>query len=201
MGLGLSALLLGRSSVSKQGIFVLPGVIDADFTGTISIMVKVFVPPVTIMAGTRIAQLVPFRASVPCVRDAERGGGGFGSTDTPFVAFTEIIGSAKPVRQFNLYGPLGKSLLGKRMLLDTGSDVTIVPKEEWFEGWELQNVNTVVTGIGGQSSTQISVNFITIEDCEDKRTAHVRPYVLNTTVWLLGRDALAQWGVRLTTHF
>ena len=69
LGLGLGALLLGRSSVSKQGIFVLPGVINADFTGNISIMVKVFVPPVTIMAGTRIAQLVPFKASVPYVRN------------------------------------------------------------------------------------------------------------------------------------
>lgn len=164
-------------------------------------MVKIFVPPVTIMAGTQIAQLVPFKASVPYVGNIARGDGGFGSTDTPLVAFTEIIGSSKPVRHINLCGPLGKSLLHRRMLLDTGSDVTIIPKEELFRDWELQNTDTVVTGIGGQKSTQISVNFITVEDCEDKRTAHVRPYVLNTTVWLLGRDALVQWGVRLSTHF
>ncbi|KAL2308564.1 hypothetical protein Nmel_001610 [Mimus melanotis] len=49
---GLSALLVGRSSATFQGIFVHPGVIDADFTGRICAMVSTQCPPVTIPAGT-----------------------------------------------------------------------------------------------------------------------------------------------------
>uniref|UniRef100_A0A803WDL8 dUTPase-like domain-containing protein n=1 Tax=Ficedula albicollis TaxID=59894 RepID=A0A803WDL8_FICAL len=60
LGDGLAALLIGRSSMSKRGIFVLPGLIDADYTGIIKIIVKVFVPPVTIPEGSKIVQLIPF---------------------------------------------------------------------------------------------------------------------------------------------
>ncbi|RMC22126.1 hypothetical protein DUI87_02999 [Hirundo rustica rustica] len=37
---GLSALQIGRTSTSKQGLFVLPGLIDADYLGNIGIMVQ-----------------------------------------------------------------------------------------------------------------------------------------------------------------
>lgn len=42
---GLSALLIGRSSTSKQGIFVLPGLIDADYLSNTGIMVQTLRPP------------------------------------------------------------------------------------------------------------------------------------------------------------
>ncbi|KFV08525.1 hypothetical protein N340_00915, partial [Tauraco erythrolophus] len=61
-------------------IFVLPGVIDADYTGIIKVMVYTLTPPVFIPKGSKIAQLVPFRACVPSSDDVERGEGGFGST-------------------------------------------------------------------------------------------------------------------------
>uniref|UniRef100_A0A8C6JLC2 Uncharacterized protein n=1 Tax=Melopsittacus undulatus TaxID=13146 RepID=A0A8C6JLC2_MELUD len=60
LGGGLSALLIGRSSSIRQGIFVMPGLIDADYEGIIKIMIKVFASPVTITQGSRIAQLIPF---------------------------------------------------------------------------------------------------------------------------------------------
>ncbi|KAL2305550.1 hypothetical protein Nmel_007545, partial [Mimus melanotis] len=55
---GLSALLIGRSSATLQGIFVHSGVIDANFTWQIHAMVSTPSPPVTILAKTRIAQLI-----------------------------------------------------------------------------------------------------------------------------------------------
>ncbi|XP_041874200.1 uncharacterized protein LOC121659598 [Corvus kubaryi] len=55
----LGGLLAGRSSTSWQGVVVLPGVIDADYTGKIKIA-YVLQPPVTILQGSRIAQIVPF---------------------------------------------------------------------------------------------------------------------------------------------
>uniref|UniRef100_A0A8U8AUN6 Uncharacterized protein n=1 Tax=Geospiza parvula TaxID=87175 RepID=A0A8U8AUN6_GEOPR len=48
LGDGLSAFLLGRSSASKKGLDVIPGVIDADYQGVVKIMVRIFFPPVSI---------------------------------------------------------------------------------------------------------------------------------------------------------
>ncbi|KFP02343.1 hypothetical protein N300_01095, partial [Calypte anna] len=61
-------------------IFVVPGVIDADYTGLVKIMVYTITPLVSIPKGSRIAQLVPFLSQVPCKDESDRGSGGFGST-------------------------------------------------------------------------------------------------------------------------
>ncbi|XP_068253287.1 deoxyuridine 5'-triphosphate nucleotidohydrolase-like [Nyctibius grandis] len=105
LGYGLSGLLLGRSSATKQGLLVLPGVIDADYTGQIGIMLRVLNPPVTLKQGTRIAQLVPFRSSVPRAVDNTRGNQGFGSTGAPTVTFVHEITAAKLCRTVNREDP------------------------------------------------------------------------------------------------
>ncbi|NXO55391.1 POK9 protein, partial [Aramus guarauna] len=58
-GQAVGALLLGRSSASMKGLTILVGLIDADYTGDIQIMVQTFFPPIHIPAGSKIAQLVP----------------------------------------------------------------------------------------------------------------------------------------------
>ncbi|XP_074755489.1 deoxyuridine 5'-triphosphate nucleotidohydrolase-like [Athene noctua] len=65
LGFGLSAFIIGRSLATRQGIQVLLGIINADYIGVIKIMVQTLTPPVFIPKGSRIAQLVPFKA---CVR-------------------------------------------------------------------------------------------------------------------------------------
>lgn len=60
----MGALLLGRSSASMMGLFVLPGVIDADFTGEIQVMVHTPFPPIQITKGQRIAQLIPLEQTM-----------------------------------------------------------------------------------------------------------------------------------------
>ncbi|NXP21344.1 POK9 protein, partial [Scytalopus superciliaris] len=126
IGYGLSALLIGRSSSSKQGIFVLPGCIDADFTGVISIMIQCFLPPVHLPAGSKIAQLIPFKSAVPQVIDVARGNRGFGSTGPPQVAFCQTITQARPTQQVTITGPNDIKLTNVLMMLDTGADVTVV---------------------------------------------------------------------------
>uniref|UniRef100_A0A663F403 dUTPase-like domain-containing protein n=1 Tax=Aquila chrysaetos chrysaetos TaxID=223781 RepID=A0A663F403_AQUCH len=93
LGNGLSALLLGRSSISLQGIFVLPGVIDADYTGRIYAMIWTPSPPVSIQEGSRIAQLVPFKSNVPCKVNKQRGNAGLGSTGLEFLSFQKNLGN------------------------------------------------------------------------------------------------------------
>ncbi|NXO46843.1 POK9 protein, partial [Locustella ochotensis] len=75
------ALLLGRSSASLMGLFVLPGLIDADYCEKIQIMAYTLYPPLNIPKRQRIAQLVPLpqmTASI-CPKDtAPREDKGFG---------------------------------------------------------------------------------------------------------------------------
>ncbi|KFV41721.1 hypothetical protein N341_02226, partial [Tyto alba] len=52
------ALLIGRSSSSIKGLNIIPGLIDADFTGIVQLILQVF-PPLQILEGSKVAQLVP----------------------------------------------------------------------------------------------------------------------------------------------
>uniref|UniRef100_A0A8C3MZC9 dUTPase-like domain-containing protein n=1 Tax=Geospiza parvula TaxID=87175 RepID=A0A8C3MZC9_GEOPR len=82
-GQPMGALLLGRSLAAMMGLFVLPGVRDADFTGEICVMVYTPFPPIQIEKGQRIAQLVPLEQmtkSLPPRQSQLRGERGFGST-------------------------------------------------------------------------------------------------------------------------
>ncbi|NXE85791.1 POK9 protein, partial [Cochlearius cochlearius] len=117
LGGGRSALLLGRSSTTKMGLFVLPGVIDADFCREIQIMAWTPVPPCYIPAGQKIAQLIPF------VSATGKGGGdrngGFGSTGSPLTFWTKAVTWQQPmlicqINDQNFHG-----------LVDTGADITI----------------------------------------------------------------------------
>lgn len=65
VGRGLSALLIGQSSSTLEGLMVHVGVIDVDYTGQICALVSTVTPPVTIQKGTRLAQLLPFLSLVP----------------------------------------------------------------------------------------------------------------------------------------
>uniref|UniRef100_A0A8C6IYH2 dUTPase-like domain-containing protein n=1 Tax=Melopsittacus undulatus TaxID=13146 RepID=A0A8C6IYH2_MELUD len=91
LGHGLCALLLGRSSTSRTGVFVLPGVVDADYTGNIGIMVQTHAPPVHIPKDSKIAQLVPFEAKVPQMGQKIRGNQAWGSTGIPHILTNKKI--------------------------------------------------------------------------------------------------------------
>lgn len=87
LGHKLSTLLLGHSSTTRQGNFVLPRVIDSDYVGIIKVMIYTLTPPASIPAVIKIAQLVPFKACVPASENKVRGAEGFGSTGAPEIPF------------------------------------------------------------------------------------------------------------------
>lgn len=202
LGYGLSALLIGRSSATKMGIFVLPGLIDADYIGIIKIMVKIFSPPVTITKGSKIAQLIPFKSQVPVAAMKDRGTGAFGSTtnNQPLVLFSTLISNERPLRKV-IIEHSGETLGNEpcSMMLDTGADVTIIPYHAWPAHWPLRSVAIAVTGVGGNAQTRQSTNLICFRDAEENQVAWTRPYVMCTSLWILGRDILSQWGITLQT--
>lgn len=198
LGHGLSALLLGRSSTFRQGIFVLPGVIDADYSGIIKIMIYTLAPPISIPAGSKIAQLVPFYSQIPHADPLKRREGGFGSTGQPQVLLALDIQKSKPEELVELKHPHGKTITFK-MIIDTGTDVTIIPVSKWPKEWPLVNSNSGVFGIGGVQATFISQEVISF--CfPDGATVSTSPYVLNIPIALIGRDILCQMKAKLITR-
>ena len=83
-------LVCSRSGLARHhGVFVInsPGVIDADYTGVLSVILfNTRTEPFTVNQGDRIAQLLVFKRDVldlPAIEDIEmpeRQEGGFGST-------------------------------------------------------------------------------------------------------------------------
>uniref|UniRef100_A0A8C6VLB4 dUTPase-like domain-containing protein n=1 Tax=Naja naja TaxID=35670 RepID=A0A8C6VLB4_NAJNA len=78
---GTVGLVLPRSSTSKRGIQIIPGVIDSDYEGIIKIQVISNVIQ-QVVKGEKLAQLIllPYRKTIKG-QGKIRGSGGFGSTD------------------------------------------------------------------------------------------------------------------------
>lgn len=113
---GTVGLILGRSFTSLQGIHLIPGVIDSDYTGEIKITLQVPTKTVQIPAGWRVAQVpLPF-----CVRGQSiqtRGDGCFVSSNLVF--WVEEVKKNRPFKERTT----GQVIKG---LLDTRADVSCI---------------------------------------------------------------------------
>lgn len=197
------ALLFGRSSSGIQGLFVLPGVIDADYTGVISIVLQTNFPPIHVPTGSRVAQLVPVphltKDLHPCSEEA-RQDNGFGSTGG--LTMLTMAMNKRPVMRITMLNH-GHSV-SIEALFDTGADLTIVSQDCWPGNWPLAAMTRGVEGVGGSTSVQRSRDRITI--IIDGRTASTFVTVMllpQGVQALVGRDVLDQLGAVLTTdkHF
>ncbi|NXR90298.1 POK9 protein, partial [Hypocryptadius cinnamomeus] len=151
-GQGYGGLLLGRSSVSIIGLFVLPSVIDADYKREIQIMAYTPFPPLTIEAGQRIAQFIPLpqlSSGVQPLKHNPRGAQGFGSSG---LAMLTMDLHSRPKKKIKIsYAGQTVELWG---LLDTGADTSIVAPEKWPPGWPVRATTDTVTGVGGFTLAQ-----------------------------------------------
>ncbi|NXJ48652.1 POK9 protein, partial [Spizaetus tyrannus] len=124
LGHGMAALLIRRSSTTLRGLFVLPGIIDADYEGEIKIMAWTPVPLCTIPAGSKIAQLVYFSPQTPNASQVVRGTGCFGSTRMPEIYWTQQLTMSR-LQLCTLQA--GGTRLAIRGIIDSGADVTVIP--------------------------------------------------------------------------
>ncbi|NXO81365.1 POK9 protein, partial [Sitta europaea] len=192
----VGALVFGRSSASMMGLIVLPGVIDADYTGTIYVMAYTLAPPIRISKGTRIAQLVPLpqltKTMSPVSHD-KRMDKGFGSTGG--IAMLTLDLSSRPKKKVTImYQDSNCTLTG---LLDTGADCSIVDPAFWPENWPLLASTTAVTGVGGLTLAKKSP---TVTVCIDGKIVNCVLSIVplpDKVQCLIGRDVLAQIGMVL----
>ncbi|RLW00890.1 hypothetical protein DV515_00008547 [Chloebia gouldiae] len=198
-GQAMGALLIGRSLPSMLGLFVLPGIIDADYEGEIKIMVYTPFPPMKIEKGQYIAQLIPLPQTVSHISPSQATSHhdkGFGSTGGLTLLTLDL--STRPRRPVAIqYQAETITMDG---LLDTGADSSIVGPEYWPTSWPILPSTATVTGVGG----------LTLAKRTPPVTIRVDNKIVHTTLaivdlphgvqCLLGRDILAQLGVILTNE-
>lgn len=188
LGNGRSALLLGRSSTTQMGLFVLPGVIDADFAGEIKIMAWTWSSPCFVPKGQRIAQLVPLLSVISPRK------GGFGSTGKPVVLWSKQVSKEQSLLHCQVHDQHFSGLV------DTGADVTIINVSDWPPEWPLRDLTSAIVGVGGPQRPKQSAKILTLK-VPDGWIAQAAPYVLPVPCTLWGRDLLSQWGIFLKTNF
>ena len=91
-------LVLGLSSLSLQGISVVPGIVDSDYTGEIKVLISLPAKTVQINKGQRIAQLLllPYYQTRKTLTSQARGPRGFGSSDLAF--WMQEITASRPLK-------------------------------------------------------------------------------------------------------
>ncbi|NXD89030.1 POK9 protein, partial [Halcyon senegalensis] len=189
------ALLLGRSSTTMLGLFVLTGVIDADYTGEIQIMVYTLYPPIKITKGQRIAQLVPLSqmtSRIPSFTGQTRNEKGFGSTA---VTLLTVDLQNRPKQKVEItHGHQSITLYG---LLDTGADTSIISPEAWPQHWPLFPSSNMLTGVGGFTLASRSPPLSVCIDNQQVSAVFSVVQLPPTVSCLIGRDILTQLGVLL----
>nr|UKS89470.1 protease [Bovine retrovirus CH15]UKS89474.1 protease [Bovine retrovirus CH15] len=189
---GTFGLLMGRSSLTMKGVTVHPGVIDADYQGEIQIMMSA-VANISFKKGDRIAQLLILPYFSLQTSNNKRIGG-FGSTNPINVFWAQKITQQQPL--VTCY--IDDDKKGFSALIDTGSDITIVAQQHWPKSKSYSIIPCQVKGISQQPVSSIgrSDTFVTLKG-EEGQFAVLKPYVLNNSFSLIGRDTLEQWGAHL----
>uniref|UniRef100_A0A8B9MD46 Peptidase A2 domain-containing protein n=1 Tax=Accipiter nisus TaxID=211598 RepID=A0A8B9MD46_9AVES len=199
LGGNTSVLLIGRSSTTLQGLFVLPGVIDADYQGEIKIMVWTPMPPCFVPAGSHIALLVVFNIQPSLASAKTRGSGGFGSTGVPHIFWAQWVSNSRPTLSCRLEWRNPRQTIELSGIIDTGADVTVILHSVWPSHWPIFKVFTAITGIGGHAIPLQSVYLVQVIGPEGKR-ATINPFILPTPLTLWGWDCLAQWGLSIGSN-
>lgn len=194
-GQAVGALLLGRSSAALKGLLIVPGLVDADYTGEIKIMVKTDFPPMLIPKNSKIAQLIPMTQMVTRQTMSFRGQAGFGSTGQ-LALFSVALDSRPEISVTLIHNNKSCTV---RALLDSGADITILALRHWPTEWPLTASAGRVEGVGGSQSVYKSPPIqLTIDDNTVTAIITLMPLPAGVSM-LLGRDILAQIGARLTT--
>lgn len=149
------------ASIAKES--VIPGGIDNDYTGEITILMTgkglhTF-PPKTKTAQLLLPYWVPRTLSI------ERGDQGFGSTGTKGIYWNQSIFLEQPMVKVNIQEKL---FIG---LIDTGADITIIRATDWPDKWPKSPSNNSVVTIGICNQSYQSSSILTCKNSENSLIA------------------------------
>lgn len=197
-GKACGCLLIGRSSASMAGICVIPGLIDADYTGEIQIMVQTLFPPLVIPSQSKIARLIPLphlAAGLQPYNRQVRGDGGFGSSTAPLTFFTVAM-DKRPQIEVTIEHQ-GESIK-LTALLDSGADVSVISRRCWPSSWPVTTATASLSGVGGVKVAETSPPLrVTCDGKTMTVVCSLLPLPVPVQM-LVGRDILSQLGAVLT---
>lgn len=187
MAPGTVGLILGRASLTLQGLIVLPGIIDAQHSPRLQVLASSPRGVFSITKGDRIAQALLLPGIEPPRSCSSKP---IGSTGTDS-AFLMIPLDDRPKLALEIQG---KTFEG---ILDTGADRSIISSHWWPKKWPINTSAHSLQGLGYQSNPNISSSSLKWV-APDKTTGFFTPYVLPLPVNLWGRDVLHVMGFTLT---
>lgn len=183
-------LILGRGSLTLQGLIVHPGLVDGQHTPEIQILCSSPQGVFSIKKGDRIAQLLllpgPHGPS-----EQKRKSMGSSGTDSAYLAV-----------QLNARPKLTLKINGKQFegILDTGADKSIISSFWWPKTWPVTKSSHSLQGLGYQSCPDISSVALNWTSSEGYQGRFV-PYILPLPVNLWGRDIMTDMGLTLTNEY
>ncbi|KAK1336574.1 LOW QUALITY PROTEIN: hypothetical protein QTO34_002607 [Cnephaeus nilssonii] len=177
---GTFGLVLGRGSSSLAGLHIIPGVIDNDYTGQITLLASAPSGPISISKGQRIAQLIllPLESSSKSHISNPRLNSAFGSSDTYWI---QQITPERPLLTLKLDG---KPFEG---LVDTGADATVISTHSWPDSWPTTASATHLKGIGQSTNPRQSSKILTWTD-EEGNSGQVQPYIIPGSQSIYGEE-------------
>lgn len=194
----MGGIIVGRSSSSVFGLFVEPGIVDADSQGELFIIAHTPSPPITVTKGQRIAQFVPLphmAAGITPMTQEPRGQKCLGSSGG--IALLAFDLTTRPKRPCKITFQ-GNTVLLEYALLDTGADSCLIDSNKYPKMWPLLPTNATVSGIGGVRLAKKSPPILVEIDGKTASTVFSLTPLPQTVDCIIGRDVLAQLGFVLT---
>ncbi|RMB93717.1 hypothetical protein DUI87_29948 [Hirundo rustica rustica] len=177
---GKELVVIGDCKYTPQEIEILPGILTNNPENLV-LWLRCTHPLTFLPKGQIITQIIPAR----------------GPNDTstvPVACPVQAITEERPRVECEFM--VGGETMNITALLDTGANVTIVPAQDWPSHWALQDVAGHVQGVGGLQLARQSKSVVQIKGPKGQ-LANIRPFVLNYKEPFLGRDLMAQWGVKI----
>ncbi|RMC19683.1 hypothetical protein DUI87_03246 [Hirundo rustica rustica] len=194
-------LIIGKDRSSILGLIIYPTVISENQNEELTVLAQALRAPLTVLENTPIAKAValPPDATERQVMPINSQQAAAESEDTEtHVCWVKLIGQDRPKITCNLM--LDNKMITITGMLDTGANVTVISYIFWPKEWDLTTPLKSLSGIGGATLCMQSENSIIITG-PDGKTAIVRPFVVQKSITVWGRDIISQWGIRIEVDF